>query len=38
MNKYTYNFQNFRTVSTFGRDTYTGTITTKEADNDQVIC
>ena len=34
-NKYTYNFQNFRTISTFGRDIYNGTITTKEADNNQ---
>ena len=34
-NNYTYNFQNFRTISTFGRDIYNGTITKKEADEDQ---
>ena len=33
--KYTYNFQNFWTTSTFGRDIYNGTITIREADNDQ---
>ena len=32
MNKYTFSFQNFRTISAFGRDN--STITTK-ADNDQ---
>ena len=25
--KYTYNFQNFGTINTFGRDIYNGTIT-----------
>ena len=35
MNKYTYNFQNFWTKSTFGRDIYNGAITKREADNDQ---
>ena len=34
MNKYTYNFQNFR-ISIFDRDIYNGRITTKQADNDQ---
>ena len=34
-NEYTYNFQNFRTINTFARDIYNGTITLKEADNDQ---
>ena len=34
-NKYTHNFQNFRTISTVGKDVYNGTITTKEADNHQ---
>ena len=34
-NKYIYNFQNFQTTRTFGRDTNNGTITTKELDNDQ---
>ena len=34
-NKYTYNFQNFSAISTFGRDIYNGTITKKEADEDQ---
>ena len=34
-NEYTYNFQNFRTVNTFGRDIYSGTITLKEANEDQ---
>ena len=33
-NKYTYNFHNFRTKSTFGRDIYSGTVTTKDADDD----
>ena len=34
-NKYTYNFQSFRTTSTFGRDIYNGAITKEEADEDQ---
>ena len=34
-NKYTFNFPNFPTTNTFGRDIYTGKITTKEADEDQ---
>ena len=34
-NEYTYNFQNFLTINTFGRDIYNGTITLKEADKDQ---
>ena len=34
-NKYTFNFQNFQTISTFGRDIYNGKITTEEADEDQ---
>ena len=29
-NKYTYHFQDFRTVSTFGGDIYNGTTTTKK--------
>ena len=29
MDKYTYNFQNFRTISTFDRDVYKGKITKK---------
>ena len=32
-NVYTYSFKNFRTISTFGRDIYNGTITLKEAEN-----
>ena len=35
INKYKHNFQNFRTINTFGREIYNGTITIKEADNDQ---
>ena len=35
MNEYKYNFQNFRTINTFGRDIYNGTITLKQADKDQ---
>ena len=35
-NEYTYNFQNFRTTNTFGRDIYNGTITLKEANEDQI--
>ena len=34
-NKYAYNFQNFGTIITFGRDIYNGAIATKVADNDQ---
>ena len=34
-NEYTYNFQNFLTINTFGRDIYDSTITLKEADKDQ---
>ena len=33
--EYTYSFQNFRTIRTFGRDIYNGEITLKEADEDQ---
>ena len=33
--KYTYSFQNFRTIRAFGRDIYNGEITLKEADEDQ---
>ena len=33
--KYTYNYKNFQTISTFGRNIYNGTITKKEADEDQ---
>ena len=29
--KYTYNFQNFRTISTFDRDVYKGKITKKRS-------
>ena len=32
---FTYSFQNFRTIRTFGRDIYNGEITLKEADEDQ---
>ena len=34
-NKYTYNLQNFRAISTFGRNIYNSTFTKKEADEDQ---
>ena len=34
-NEYTYSFQNFRTINTFGRDVYNGKLTLKEADEDQ---
>ena len=34
-NKYTYNFQNFQRINSFGRDIYNGTITLKRADKDQ---
>ena len=33
--EYTYSFQNFQTIATFGRDIYSGEITLKEADEDQ---
>ena len=33
--EYTYNFRNFWTIRTFGRDIYEGRITLKEADDDQ---
>ena len=33
--EYTYSFQNFQTIRTFGRDIYNGDITLKEADEDQ---
>ena len=33
--EYTYSFQNFPTIRTFGRDIYNGEITLKEADEDQ---
>ena len=33
--KYTYNFQNFQTIKTSGRDIYNGKITLKKADEDQ---
>ena len=35
-NEYTYNFKNFQTINTFGRDIYNGIITLKEADKDQI--
>ena len=35
INKYTFNFQNIRTISTFDIDIYNGKITAKEADEDQ---
>ena len=34
-NEYAYNFQNFRTLNTFGRDIYNSTITLKEGDKGQ---
>ena len=34
-NEHAYNFQNFRTTNTFGRDIYNGKITLKEANEDQ---
>ena len=34
-NEYTYNFKNFQTTKTFGRDIYEGKITIKEADEYQ---
>ena len=34
-NEYTYNFENFQTIKTFGEDIYEGKITLKEADNYQ---
>ena len=33
--EYTYNFQNFQTIKTSGRDIYNGKITLKKADEDQ---
>ena len=33
--EYTYSFQNFRTIKTFGSDIYSGKTTLKEADEDQ---
>ena len=33
--EYTYSFQNFQTIRTFGRDIYNGEITLKEAEEDQ---
>ena len=33
--EYTYSFQNFQTIKTFGWDTYNGKITVKKADEDQ---
>ena len=33
--EYTYSFQNFQTIKTFGRDIYNGEITLKEADEEQ---
>ena len=33
--EYTYSFQNFRTIRSFGRDIYNGEITLKEANEDQ---
>ena len=34
-NEYTNSFKNFRTINTFGRDIYNGTITLKEANKDE---
>ena len=34
-NEYTYDFRNFLTINTFGREIYNGKITLKEADEDQ---
>ena len=34
-NKFTSWFQNFQTITTFGRDIYDGTINTKEADEEE---
>ena len=34
-NQYTYSFENFQTIKTFGRDIYEGKITIKEADEYQ---
>ena len=34
-NEYTYSFENFQTIKTFGKDIYDGTITLKEADDYQ---
>ena len=35
VSEYTYRFQNFQTIKTFGRDIYSGKITLKETDEDQ---
>ena len=35
VSEYTYSFQNFQTIKTFGRDIYSGKITLKDADEDQ---
>ena len=34
-NKHTYDFRNFQTIRTFGKDIYEGEITFEEADEDQ---
>ena len=34
-NEYTYDFQNLRRINTLATDIYNGTLTLKEADNDQ---
>ena len=34
-NEYTFSFQNFQTIKTFGKDIYDGIITVKEADDYQ---
>ena len=36
--RYTYSFQHFQTIRTFGRDIYSGEITLTEADEDQANC
>ena len=33
--EYTYSFENLKTIKAFGRDTYNGEITLKEADENQ---
>ena len=35
INEYTYDFRNFQTMHTFGREIYNGKIALKEADKDQ---
>ena len=35
MDKYAFDFQNFQTISTFGRDIYNGKVTTEKAEEDQ---